>query len=337
MGEENRSNQSTSFVSDAEMAQIPKSFVFEGMILPVQVFVRLKTNTYLTIAKKGERAQLESFKNFRHDNFQIFVKSDEKHIITGFIEDLSRRAIENVQIGLDKKSQFVSGLLSEAYTELEANGFSNLTRIKSVSNLVVKICKQAGNLNQVMEILNSQKASDAKHGMMTAMVSMMIAEEAGQLSPLNQDKLVLGALLHDIGLRTLPKTLREKPRHLWNADELKQYQQHPIQGAEILRYVDGMSVEVLLIISEHHELSNGNGYPKKLRDVRINPMSRIVGLADQFCDLISNNEGQTYTSEQALDYIENVLGQPYNKGLFSALKSIVNVETLNRKINKAAS
>jgi HD-GYP domain-containing protein (c-di-GMP phosphodiesterase class II) len=168
--------------------------------------------------------------------------------------------------------------------------------------------------------------------MMTAMVSVMLAEEAKMLSPLNQDKLVTGALLHDVGLRTLPPELRRKPRHLWNAEESKHYQQHSIQGAELLRFVEGMSVEVLLIISEHHELSNGNGYPKGLRDARINPMSKIVGLADQFCDLVSNNEGKQYSAEDAIVYIEAVMGQPYNKGLFSSLKNLVNVQRLTAKI-----
>lgn len=335
MGEENRSK--ASYFSDAEMAQIPKNYVIDGLILPVQIYVRLKTNTYLTIAKKGEKAQLENFKSFKNEGFHLYVRAEEKDYLTGFIEDLSRRAMDNPKVGLDKKAHFVSGLLSEAYDGLESSKFAKVDRLKSVGSLVIKICKQANHLQDVMEILKHQRADDAKHGMMTAMVSVMVAEEAKMLSPLNQDKLVVGALLHDVGLRTLPHELRCKPRHLWNADEVRIYQQHPLQGAELLRYVEGMSVEVLLIISEHHELANGNGFPKGLRDARINPMSKIVGLAAQFCELVSNNEGRQYSAEEAVEYIEGVLGQPYNKGLFSALKNLVNVQRLNAKIGAKAS
>lgn len=330
MGDETPSK--TSYLSDAEMAQIPKNYVLDGLILPVQIYVRLKTNTYLTIAKKGERAQLENFKGFKNEGFQLYVKAEEKDYLTGFIEDLSRRAMDNPKVGLDKKAHFVSGLLAEAYNDLESSKFANVNRLKSVGSLVIKICKQASHLQDVLEILKHQRADDAKHGMMTAMVSVMLADEAKMLSPLNQDKLVTGALLHDVGLRTLPPELRRKSRALWNADENRLYQQHSIQGAELLRFVEGMSVEVLLIISEHHELSNGTGFPKGLRDARINPLSKIVSLADQFCDLISNAEGQQYSAEDAVLYIESVLGQPYNKGLFSTLKNMVNVQRLTAKI-----
>lgn len=332
-----KSNARTSYLSDADMSQIPKNFVLDGLVLPVQIYVKLKTNTYLTIAKKGEKAQLENFKGFKNDAFVLYVRTEDKNYLTGFIEDLSRRAMDNPKVGLEKKAHFVSGLLSEAYADLEGSQFSNVERLKSVGSLVIKICKLANNLDDVMEILKHQRHDNAKHGMMTAMVSVMLAEEAKMLSPLNQDKLVTGALLHDVGLRTLPPELRRKPRQLWNEEENKLYQQHPIQGAELLRFVEGMSVEVLLIVAEHHELSNGSGFPKGLRDARINPMSKIVGLSAQFCELVSNNLGQQYSADDAIMYIESVMGQPYNKGLFSALKNLVNVQRLSSKISGKAS
>jgi putative nucleotidyltransferase with HDIG domain len=325
-----------SYLADVDMAKIPKNFVIDGLILPVQIYVRLSTNTYLTIAKKGEKAQLENFKSFKNDNFHLYVKVEDKSYLTGFIEDLSRRAMDNPKVGLDKKAHFVTGLLSEAYGDLETSKFSNVERLRSVGNLVIKICKQATQLQDIIDILKNQRADDAKHGMMTAMVSVMMADEAKMLSPLNQDKLVTGALLHDVGLRVLPPEIRTKARHLWTDEEAKTYRQHPIQGAELLRYVEGMSVEVLLIIAEHHELGNGTGYPKGLREARINQLAKIVGLAATFCDLISNSEGKQHSAPESIEYIENVLGQPYNKGLFSALKNMVNRQMLVDKLTKAS-
>lgn len=321
-----------SYLADDEMVQIPKGYITDGLIFPVAIYVRLKAHTYILVVKKGDKALLEEHRSFQHENFQIYVRADERFLMTAFMEDLTRRTIDNPKISLGKRAQFVKGLLQDSYLELNATKFTNFERLKVVGQLIIKLAKQTEGFEQIFHVMSQQAPSDAKHSMMTALVSLILAEEANLLSPLNQDKLVQGALLHDIGLQSIAKEIREKPRHLWSAEELATYQQHPIAGAELLRYIDGMSVEVLLIISEHHELSNGTGYPKKLRDVRLNAMSRIVGLSDQFCDLISNTEGQTYSPEDALVYIENVLGQPYNKGLFSSLKNLVNVKNLTDKI-----
>jgi HD-GYP domain-containing protein (c-di-GMP phosphodiesterase class II) len=46
----------------------------------------------------------------------------------------------------------------------------------------------------------------------------------------------------------------------------------------VLRTVPGIPPEVISIVHEHHENSAGEGYPRRLDDGKINPLSKIVGL-----------------------------------------------------------
>lgn len=331
-----QSTGTTLTIEDGEMSQIPKSFIFDGMTLPIPIFVRLKEHTYLMISKKGDKAQVSNLKSFKNDNFRVYVRTAEKFILTSFIESLTEKTIDNPGVTVEKKNQFIAGLLDESFQDLEKAQFTSIARLKSAGSLVVKLAAQVPSLAKALEIMEAQNPSESKHAMMTCMVSMLLAEEASLLNNLVQDKLAVGALLHDVGMKFIPAAIVQKPRHEWSAEELAIYQTHPVKGAEALRHIQGMSVEVLMIVAEHHELSNGTGYPKNIRDVRINNLAKIVGLADQFCELVSSAEGQTYTADQAVSYIENVLGQPFNKGLFSSLKNLVNVQMLADKMKKTA-
>ncbi len=325
---------STQVIKDTDMSQIEKSFLFDGMTLPTSIYLRLKNDTYIVIGKKGDKAQISTMKGYQHDNFHLYVRNVEKPLLTMFITRLTETTIDNPGISLDKKSEFVLGLLEDSFQELEKSSFSTLGKMKSVGNLLVKLSKQVTTLEKALEIMENQKEQDSRHAMATCMISLMIAEEAQQLTNLNQEKLVTAALLHDVGMRYLPEAIREKSPHQWSPEELKIYESHAQKGAEMLRQVEGMSVEVLLVVAEHHENSIGTGFPKRIRDVKMNPLSKIVALADCVADLLLNEKGPKYTADQAVQYIEEVLGQPYNKALFLALKNIVNVTHLDLHIKK---
>jgi putative nucleotidyltransferase with HDIG domain len=319
---------------DSQMTLVSKNFLFDGMTLPTTLFLRLKENSYLQIATKGDKPQLSSLKGYKNENFQVYIATKEKHLLIEFISTITSRTIDNPAVGIDKKTEFVHALVEDTFDGLEKSNFASLDRIQAVGTLLVKLSKQIPNIDKAIEIMGQQNESQARHAMTTCMISLMIAEEAGILSNLTQDKLAAGALLHDVGLRYVPQEILNQPRENWNLEDLSLYEQHPIRGAEMLRRVEGMSVEVLLIISEHHENAIGTGFPKRIRDVKMNPLSKIVALSDCITDLILADKGQTYTSDQAIQYIENVLGQPFNKGLFSNLKNIINSNLLSEKIKK---
>lgn len=325
---------SAHLIQDKDMTEVEKNFLFDGMTLPTGIYLRLKADNYIIVGKKGDKAQMSTMKGFQHENFHLFIRTEEKPLLTQFIMRLCDSTLDNPGISLEKKSEFLQGLVDDSFEELEKSQFSSIGKLKTVGNLLVRLSKQVPTLDKAIEIMQSLKAQDSRHAMTTCLISLLIAEEAQQLTSLNQEKLVTGALLHDVGLKYLPPEIREKSPHQWTAEELKIYEAHPIKGAEMLRQVEGMSVEVLLVVSEHHENSMGTGFPKRIRDVKMNPMSKIVALADCVTELILNEKGKSYTADEVVKYIEDVLGQPYNKALFLALKNIVNVTHLDLKIKK---
>lgn len=321
---------------DDEMILVPKNFLFDGMTLPLSIYLRIKDDTYVIISKQNEKAQISNMKGFNHENFKVYVRCNEKHLLVSFISRLTNATIELPDLGIERKTAFVQGLLEDTFLHLSKTNFADLKRVKDVGDLLVKLSSQVPSIDAAMRLLQSQDEKTSRHAMATCLISVLIAEEAGMLTNLNRDKLVAGALLHNMGIQHIPESILSKPRECWSADELANYEQHPIKGAEMMKHVEGMSVEVLLIIAEHHENAIGTGFPKKIRDIRMNPLSKIVALAVALVELILPDEGKAYSADEAVQYIDKVLGQPFNKQYFSNLKNIVNANLMLEKIKKAS-
>ena len=99
-------------------------------------------------------------------------------------------------------------------------------------------------------------------------------------------KLVLGAILHDIGKQAIPLEILNKPTNL-TQEEVDLFQRHPLIGTQILGKLT-IEPEVLYAIRNHHERWAGHGYPDGLRSDEIDIYSKIVAVADVFDEVLSD-------------------------------------------------
>src|SRR5690606_80586 len=116
-----------------------------------------------------------------------------------------------------------------------------------------------------------------------------------------------------------------KPRAQLSFDELQVYESHAFRGMEILRTIPSVPDDVVAIVYEHHENAIGQGYPRKLRDLRMNPLAKVVALADAFAELTikSPNCPTPKSAFDAINYLEVTMGQPFNKEAFTALRLLI--------------
>ena len=77
-------------------------------------------------------------------------------------------------------------------------------------------------------------------------------------------------------------------------------------------------------IKEADENNLGQGFPRKLRGLRLHPLGKIVALANAFVDLTlpSPSNPHPKDTKAAIDFLEKTLGKPYDKQAFKALKEI---------------
>lgn len=109
------------------------------------------------------------------------------------------------------------------------------------------------------------------------------ASRLGQHLGLEEDAIVAlrrGGYLHDLGKIAVPDEILKKGRNL-TAEEWEIMKQHPLTGENICRPLKSLRL-VLPIIRNHHEHSDGSGYPDGLRKGEIPLLPRVLQVADVY-------------------------------------------------------
>ena len=125
----------------------------------------------------------------------------------------------------------------------------------------------------------------AKNLVNTAILSALIALEL-KLPNHRVLQIVTGALLHDVGMLRMPKEIVEKKGGLSEA-ELQRIQSHTLYTYRIVNKELLYPEDVGLIVLQHHERWDGEGYPRRIAGTAIDLGARIVSVADAFEAMVS--------------------------------------------------
>ncbi len=133
--------------------------------------------------------------------------------------------------------------------------------------------------------LKKRDARTASHCLNTSILALAFAQYLGE--PFDEMEAIgLGALLHDIGLAKIPRFIVDKPGRLEPAERAI-IEQHPETGEAMMFATKRVPAKSLRIILQHHERLDGSGYPKHLKGTQIDRSALIVGLADVYDALTS--------------------------------------------------
>ncbi len=108
------------------------------------------------------------------------------------------------------------------------------------------------------------------------------------------EKLRIAGVFHDIGKIGTADDILLKSQSL-SSDEYQEVKRHPIKGAMILSAVS-MFADIVPIVRHHHEHMDGRGYPDGLKGDQIDPLARIISVADAFDAMMSDRHYRRHLS-----------------------------------------
>lgn len=97
----------------------------------------------------------------------------------------------------------------------------------------------------------------------------------------------MGALLHDIGKTRINRSVLTTPGQL-SAGEMAEMRLHTLYGFEMLRGRSDVSAVSAHVAYQHHERSDGSGYPRGLKEPEIHPLAQVVAVVDVFDAMVSD-------------------------------------------------
>ena len=132
--------------------------------------------------------------------------------------------------------------------------------------------------------LLSEAAGDksSMHPVNVTIVSLLLGKAMG-LEQAELADLGLAAFLHDVGKAQLPDRVRWLEENFSTA-EYRLYQEHVAHSVQV-----GKSMELpkaaLMAIAQHHELTDGSGFPSKVKGDSMTRSARILALVNRYDNL----------------------------------------------------
>lgn len=156
------------------------------------------------------------------------------------------------------------------------------------------------------------------HSLFVAKVSIEIAK-ALNFSKKNIKKLVIAAILHDVGYLCIPQKILVDPANN-NADTAALVKMHPLLATRKILAEKVMFDEIFSFIEQHHEYIDGTGYPFGLSREELSLESQIISIADTY-DLIRQQDGVS-NSEMA-DFFVSGAGSRWDEKIVNVFASIL--------------
>lgn len=295
------------------------------------LFMKLSESKYVKVIN-GDEAFLpaDADRFFSKKVVHLYITSlDAEQYIKRFEENLS------MVINSEAKETDVSVLTLESMENVQkfaaVLGWTPevMNAAKHAVTLAVKaVSLEPSILKLVKQKLESPSSKYAAHVGTLALVTCGFCQQLGWVSESTQMKLGLASLMHDMSI----DEKKYNEIFAWNeaasdpqdkSTETVRYRNHPIDAAALIQSMKNVPADVDQIILQHHEKTDGTGFPRGLGHGRISPMASVFIIVEDLITFL----------EDAPDFGENIKlfvklrENRYNSGnfkkVFDVLKEIV--------------
>jgi response regulator RpfG family c-di-GMP phosphodiesterase len=298
-----------------------------GKNMKYEIFIRLSDEKFTKIAHEGEDIPTERIRALQGKGVDsLYIKKSDFAKYVGFNLTLSRLARKSRAISLEKKMLLVKNASAVILENLFVNGVTEerFNQAREVTETSLSLLSESPECFDLLAALSAGGDALYAHSLGVSLYSSMIARHIGWSSPVTLFKVSTAGLLHDIGLKEIDRAIVEKSRVSMTSDEIKLLETHPARSAKILSNTRSISSDILQIILHHHEACDGHGYPSMLTKNRINPIARLISVADLFCELALPGQGAPgLCAPDAMDRLEMIHGIALDAEYLKALKAVV--------------
>lgn len=131
-------------------------------------------------------------------------------------------------------------------------------------------------------------AHSLEHAVSTAFISVTLGRNMKIESGTILQQIGITALLHDLGLSSLPEKLKSENLAEMTDAEILEFKTHPRKSVDLLRALGVNDEAVLQGIAQHHERRDGSGFPNKSGAGEIHSFAEIVGIAEELNRFLKN-------------------------------------------------
>ncbi|MBT3981003.1 MAG: hypothetical protein HOE90_06585 [Bacteriovoracaceae bacterium] len=298
---------------DVDFSKIAIKDFISGKVVQFDVFVMLSSGKYVKILHTGDSFTSDRIAKYAKKTDSLYIlKSDrEKYIeFSNYMLDkfADKQVHPSLKISLSKNSieKFTESLFDEGINP------KSIQKGKKICGSIHKLISADKSLYKSFNKLQNMDPNAYSISYLTAFFSSMIAFNCELKSASSIETMAMAAMLLDIGMTEIPDEISGKKAAEMTPEEHKVYETHPALGSQLVEKTNIISNTIPQIIMQHHEASDGSGFPRGLKDIRLQMLSKIVYMANFFAFFIVDR----------------------NLGPFDGLKKIISDPDLRDKFNQ---
>lgn len=166
-----------------------------------------------------------------------------------------------------------------------ANDIFNETTEKLTDKLSL-----AGNVVDLLYSFPEAHTDFYHHSVNVSVIASLLASWLG-FPPEAVSAVSLAGLLHDLGKTRLDSAAQQEDESA-PAEIKSLYQSHCRIGFELVRALPDVGESIARAVLEHHERTDGSGFPLHIEGKKIHPYAQIIALADLYDKTVSVKKGK---------------------------------------------
>lgn len=264
----------------------------------------------------------------------VYVSKSDMDVITSHMEANAERLLKSDLLNSRAKGKMIYQTSINFVDDIFNNPdkSTDLDRTKRlIENLMFYLSDNPDAISS-LETVISHNYHTFVHSLQVASLTLLMHSEAYSLSRDEMLDVGTGAILHDFGKIFVPQEILNKSGKLSDA-EIDILKRHPEEGYLFLQKKEALSPVALTIVRLHHERCDGSGYPLGLENRDIPRSAQITGVADVFCTLTTDNNGnKTMPPNIAVQLMRNQMKGLFSPHLLDTLEKLVCSEDIRQFI-----
>jgi putative nucleotidyltransferase with HDIG domain len=259
----------------------------------------------------------------KSDPAPVESRAPDREFVEKSIRTEQNRALRSNIAAAEKKAVKAAMAIREATRQFIAKPAE---AIAATETLISEIADSLmGNSDVMVHLLNDKVAGEEiyYHSLNVTMLALLMGK-ALELDGGTLRTIGVAAVFHDIGKEEIPSRVLLKTDPLSHA-EVELIKQHPMLGAKLALQAK-MPAPVVAAILQHHENSDGSGYPHALSAEKIELAAKVIAIANHYDNLCNPaNIASALTPYEALATMFAKRKGWFDQGMLSKLVRVLGV------------
>jgi HD-GYP domain-containing protein (c-di-GMP phosphodiesterase class II) len=248
----------------------------------------------------------------------LFVRTEEQGAYQEYLARNLERFLEDPSVDLGKKGEIIYETCTYNMKQVFEHPKADFIQkskgtMQHTIDYIIRANKDA--VQQMIQVIRYDRYT-FQHSVNVGLLGTSLLKEILGTSDKDLHEIGYALFLHDIGKTGIDSGILNKPGRL-TPNEWEIMKTHTEKGYRLLSAEKHLTRQAEIVTLQHHERSDGTGYPQGLQSEQIDPLAKICNIVDTYDALMARRAyKEPMTPFQALKLMKEEMREQFDRGMF---------------------